>query len=75
VVTVIRRGQVSSKAVPTLVVQLTVRIAGDTVDLSAISPGQTRRVNWTEQAERIYVQIAAFADKHYAALVRLRAIK
>ena len=64
-----------SDGVPALVARLTVRGAGDTVDLSGIVPGRTRRVRWTDQAERIYTLTIAFADTHHAALVRLRAVR
>ena len=77
VLTVTHRGPLAGqgKSVATLIARLTVRRAGDTLDLAGIAPGRTGRVRWTEQAESIYKQTVAFADTSYAALVRLRAVR
>ena len=79
VLTVVHRGPLQrggdGKALPTLIARLTVQRAGDTVDLSGVGTGQKERSRWTEQAERIYGQAAEFADTHYAALMRLRALR
>ena len=79
VLTVVHRGPCErhggAKALPTLIARLTVRRAGDNVDLSGVGKGQQGRTRWTQQAERIYAQAAAFADTHYAALIRMRALR
>ena len=77
VLTVTHRGPMpgQGKSVPTLIARLTVRRAGDTLDLAGIASGRKGRVRWTEQAESIYKQTVAFADTSYAALVRLRAVR
>ncbi len=77
VLTVTHRGPLGDSShdarnVPTLVARLTVRRAGDTIELAGIAPGRTGRVSWTEQAERIYKQAVTFADSSHAALIRLR---
>jgi hypothetical protein len=76
ILTVIQRGPGTADEAhhtPTLVARLTVRRTGDTEDFSGIAPGTTDRRRWTEQAEDIYRQVAAWADRNHEALVRLRA--
>lgn len=80
VLTVTHRGPLDDSrhdaaGTPTLVARLTVKRAGDAVELLGIAPGRKSHVSWTEQAEHIYTQTVTFADASHAALIRLRALR
>ena len=80
VLTVTHRGPLDDSrhdagGTPTLIARLTVRRAGDNLELVGITPGRKGHVSWTEQAERIYKQTVTFADASHAGLIRLRAVR